>query len=587
MAEERAQRRLVAILAADVASYSQLMGENEEGTLRTLTAHLNEHIEPCIAEHRGRVVKTTGDGLLAEFVSVVDAVRCAVSFQNGMLDRNQNTPNPRQMRYRIGINLGDVIVQDDDVFGDGVNVAARLEGLAELGGICISSSVHQQVRGKLDCDFEDLGPRELKNIAEPVHVYRILTAPLTTDVDPIAQFESVISRPALAVLPFTNMGTDKEQEFFSDGLAEDIITLLSLRRSFPVIARNSSFAYKGASPDIRTVGQELGARYVIEGSVRRSGERVRVTAQLIDAESGHQLWADKFDRFMEDIFDIQDEITQRIVAIVEPEIELAELKRVAMRPTPKLNAWEHYLRGRSHLHLFTPAGNAEARTEFQRSIERDLDYSDAYAGLSSTYQRDILLEVAEDRELWLKLSFEAARRAVELDSASSFAHFSLSGAFVWSNQHESSIAETRLAVALNPSNVHACLALGNRLDIVGKPEDGIPLMEKSLSLNPLDPRAHVYLVQLARANINARHYEKALDWLREAIRRNPRFPHAHHVLAMCLGHMGRIEEAQAAAKECERLHPGFIKKRAEWNIYVDPAANKHLIDGLRKAGSLK
>ena len=374
----------------------------------------------------------------------------------------------------------------------------------------------------------------MKNIAEPVHAFRVATTPLTADTssDLLAEFEAVISRPPVAVLPFTNMSTDKEQEFFSDGLTEDIITLLSAWRSFPVIARNSTFAYKGTSPDIRTVGRELGARYVIEGSVRRSGNRVRVTAQLIDAESGHHLWADKFDGSIEDIFDIQDEITQRIVATIEPEIEQAELKRAAARPIPKLSAWEHYLRGMSHLHLMTPEGNTEARAEFQQSIALDPAYSDAFAGLSFTYLRDILLEVAVDREGWLKQAFDAARRAVELESGSSFAHLSLSGAYVWSNQHDLSIAETRMAMTLNPSNVHACLALGNRLDIVGKPDEGIPLMEISLALNPRDPRIHLYFVQLARANINARQYDKALEWLREAIRRKPDFPHAHHIMAM-------------------------------------------------------
>ncbi len=409
------------------------------------------------------------------------------------------------------------------------------------------------------------------------------TAKLAT---PQASLDAMFARPAIAVLPFTNIGKDPEQEYFSDGLTEDIITLLSAWRSFPVIARNSTFAYKGLSTDVRQVARELGARYVIEGGVRRSTDRVRVTAQLIDAETGHHHWAEKFDGALGNIFEIQDEITQRIVATVEPELEQAEIRKSSNRRTANLSAWDYYLRGMAELHRMTERGIAAARQMFEKAIDVDPEYSDAHAGLSMTHQYDIMLEFSDDRDASLAKVFELARRAVELDNGSSYAHLSLGGAYIWSNEHDLSIAETRMAMDLNPSNVHACLALGNRLDLAGNPDEGIPLLEKSLRLNPRDPRIHRYFANLGRANINERQYEKALEWLQEAIRRRPDYPHTHHILAICLGHLGKLEEARAAAEECERLHPGFIEKRADWNIYRDPAANQHLLDGLRKISLL-
>lgn len=394
-------------------------------------------------------------------------------------------------------------------------------------------------------------------------------------------------RPAIAVLPFANLSGDPKQEYFSDGLSEDIIILLSAWRSFPVVARNSSFAYKGRLLNIRQIAQELSVRYVIEGSVRKSGDRIRVAAQLVGADTGHHIWADRFDGALDDIFEIQDEITRRIVSSVEPQMERAERNRAAMKRAANLSAWDYYLRGRELLHRVTPQDNAEARAMFEKAIALDPDYSDAHAGLSYTYQRDILLEVVEDRAAWEQKALDAARRAVVLDDASSVAHHALSGAYIWRNEHAAAIAETRIAAELNPSNAHARLALGNRLDIIGEADEGIPLLEKALQLHPRDPHSHIYFAQLARAYINARDYQKALGCLQESIRRNPDHPHSWHVMAICLGHLGRVDEARAAARKCEELHPGLIAKRAHWNIYVDPAANAHLTEGLRKAGLIE
>jgi adenylate cyclase len=584
------QRRLAAILAADVAGYSRLMGTDEEGTLAQLKACRKAVFDPKIAEHRGRIVKTTGDGMLVEFASAVDAARCAMEVQLGMVEQNATVPPAQRIEFRVGIHVGDIIVDDSDIFGDGVNIAARLEGIAEAGGVCISDDAQRQIRGKVDTAFEDMGPQSLKNITEPMRAWRLrmnasgsVAAPIEFLVEN-KQALALRDKPSIAVLPFENMCGDPEQEYFSDGLSEDIITLLSAWRSFPVIARNSSFAFKRQSRDIRMIARELSARYIIEGSVRKSGNRVRVTAQLIDADSGHHLWAKKFDDAIDDVFVLQDEITRQIVSSVEPEMEKAELRKSETKRSSSLDAWDYFLRGRAFLYQLTPDDVIQARMMFERAIELDPQYSDAWAGLSWTYQREILFEVVENRRTWEEQALKAARRAVALDEGSSFAHLALSGAFMWSNQHEQAIAETRMAVELNPSNVPAWLALGNRLDIVGQHEEGIALVEKSLRLNAHDPHNHIYYAQLGRAYINARKCEIALRYLRESIRLKPDYANTYHVLAICLGHLGRVDEARAAAQRCEQLRPGLMKRRAYWNIYLDTEANENLTEGLRKAG---
>jgi adenylate cyclase len=584
MPEERAQRRLAAILAADVVGYSRLMEQDEAGTIERLKAHRKELFQPEIERHRGRIFKLAGDGLFAEFASVVDAVECAATLQRGLAARNNELPDSRRIDIRIGVHVGDVLVEGDDLYGEGVNLAARLESIADPGGVCVSAIVHQHVRTKLDLVFEDMGEQRFKNIAEPVRTFRIRleqTAP-----SPSADIAALplSDKPAVAVLPFANLSDDPQQAYFSDGLSEDLITLLSAWRCFPVIARNSSFAFQGKSRDIRQVARELGARYVLEGSVRKSGERIRVAAQLSDAELRLQIWARNFDGTLDDIFALQDDITVQIVSSVEPELEKAEVRRLRTRRPASLGAWDCYLRGREHLHALTPADNRQARELFERAIELDSDYAAAAAGLSITWQRDMLLETAEDRAVCERKALEWARRAVALDAESSFAHYALSGAFIWANEHTHAIAEARTAVQLNPSDTAAWLALANRLDIAGASAEGIPLLEATLRRNPRDPHNHTYYAQLGRAYINARNYTKALDVLREAVRLRPDFPNTYHVLAICLGHLGRLEEARAAARRCEELRPGFFARRVAWNIYVDPEANAHLEEGLRKAG---
>ncbi len=583
------QRRLAAILAADVVGFSRLMGEDEAGTLARLSGCEEVVVEPLVVRHNGRIVKRMGDGFLVEFGSVVDAVECGVAWQKAAEERAGDTPESAAIRFRIGINIGDVVVKGDDIYGDGVNVAARLEALAEPGSVYTSQQVVDQVGNRIGVRFTNLGEQRLKNIRQPLRVYRVSPDDLAesgASAAAVDMLSEIMERPAVAVLPFDNMSGDPDEAYFADGLAEEIITTLSLWRSFPVIARNSSFAFKGKGLGIEQIARELGARYVLEGSTRRSGNRLRITAQLIDAQTSHHLWAERYDRVLEDVFNLQDEIAQRIAATVEPELAQAELKKSARKRPESLSAWDFYIRGMQQLHLFSPEGNERARELFEAAIALDPEYSDAHAGLAWSYLRDIWLEVYDDRSGPLAKAFQSARRSVALDRASSTAHLALGTAHIWANEHDPSIAETRVAMDLNPSNVHACLALGNRLDLVGCAAEGVPLLEYALKLNPHDPRNAIYYGYLARAHVNARRYDEALNCAQEAVRRRPDLPHVQHMLAICLGHLGRAEEAQTAARACDAAQPGFVRKRTDWNVYRDPEANRHLLDGLRKAGIL-
>ena len=398
-----------------------------------------------------------------------------------------------------------------------------------------------------------------------------------------AATDPLLSRPAVAVLPFRNMSEDPAQEYFSDGLTEDIITALTLWRSFPVIARNSTFTYKDKPVDIKQAGRELGARYLIEGSVRKGGQRVRITAQLIDGVGGHHIWAEKYDRELDDIFEVQDEIAQRIAAIVAPELARAEVRRSTAKRPEDLDAWDYCLRGMAMVRERTCEGNAKARELFGRAIAIQPDYADAHAGLAMSCNFDILLHCAEDRMATATLAMEAARRAVKCDETSSIAHQELSTAYQWLNRHDDALAEVRIAVDLNPNDAIGLHQLGNKSDLAGDPE-GISYMEKAQKLNPVDVQMHTRLSFLARAYVNVGSYEDAVDRARKAIQRRPDYPHAHYILAVALGHLGRSDEARAALSTSDALHPGFIDSRRNWQPYVDPRSNETLRDGLRRLG---
>jgi len=583
MAEERVQRRLAAILAADVVGYSRLMGEDEAGTRARFNAHLHELIEPAIASRRGRIVKTMGDGLLVEFASVVDAVECAVEIQNGMMDRNVDEPTDQRIEFRIGVNLGEVIIEGDDIHGDGVNVAARLEGLAEPGTVFISHDVYRQVEGKVDAIFEDLGERRVKNIAKPLQVFRVRSLnDLIPRSPPSVLAQPTSDRPSIAVLPFVNMSGDPEQEYFADGLTEDIITALTHWRSFLVIARNSCFSYKNKFVDVKQVARELGAQYVLEGSVRKGGERVRITAQLIDGIGGHHLWADQYDRNLGDIFEVQDDIVQRIAAIVIPELGKAELQRSVGKRSEDLDAWDLCLRAKPLLRQKTREGNADARKLFTRAIAIRANYADAHAGLAQSYTQDVVIGEAEDRTTTANQAMEAATNAVRCDEASSWARTELSTAYQLLNRVDDALEEAKKAVELNPNDAFALHALGNKSDLAGDP-DGIVHMEKAQKLNPEDAQRYTHLTFLARAYVAVGDYNAAVERARQAIRRRSDYSASHYLLGIALGHLGQLDEACASLKMCDEITPGFVASRQAWNPYADEEKNLKLLQGRQAA----
>jgi adenylate cyclase len=587
VAEERVQRRLAAILAADVVGYSRMMGLDEGGTLSRLKSLRQEVFDPKTKQYGGRTFKTTGDGAFVEFNSAVDAVKSAAAIQEAMAARNAGLSDDQTIMLRIGISLGDVIVEGSDLYGDGVNVAARMEGLAEPGGICVSQNVHEHMGRSLDLKFEDLGEQAIKNIDRPVRCYRLNPEPGgaagTTRSDGDGP-PPLPDRLAVAVLPFENLSGDAEQEYFADGLTEDIITALSIWRSFPVIARNSTFAYKGTSPDIREVGEALGARYVLEGSVRKAGNRVRVTAQLIDAETGHHVWAERYDRELEDIFALQDELTQGIAAVVAPELDRAESKRLTVTRPQDLGAWDHVLQGMACLMEFSEAANKRARDSFNRAVALDPDYSRAYAGLAYTYHREILLGFGPSREDALAKLMENARRAVQLDGADFFGHWELAIGYLIGGEHDLGLSESLRSMELNPSNAHGYNIVGLSYLLSGQADEAINNFQKATRLNPNDPRLSTTAGWTGRAHFTARRYDQAREWMLNAVESNPEFPEFHLVLAATLGHLGETDRARECLEAGKRLHPTYFDNDANWRLYKYEADNEHFRDGLRKAG---
>jgi adenylate cyclase len=578
-------RRLTAILAADVAGYSRLMGVDEEGTHERLKAHLGELVTPKIEEHRGRIVKNTGDGVLAEFASVVDAVRCAVEMQRGMGERNTNTPPELRIEFRVGINLGDVIAERDDIFGDGVNIAARLETLAEPGRICVSRVVRDQVRDRLDYGFEDLGEQQVKNIARPVRVYRVRDiGAANTPLAPTPPELPLPDKPSIAVLPFQNMSGDPEQEYFADGMVEDIITALSRYPSLFVIARNSCFTYKGRAVDVKQVGRELGVRYLLEGSLRKSGNRIRVTAQLVEAETGKHVWAERYDRDLADIFAVQDEITEAVTISIAPAIADAEQYR-AMRKSPeRLDAWAAYQRGLWHLSKFTFDDTALAEKFFQQAIDLDPSFSGGYVGLATAQSQAADVHIRD----WLGTlsSMEAlARRAVALDDADAEARSLLSNALWARADYEGALAEAERAIAMTPNLAIAHHMLGTTLIFSGRPKEGVAALEKSIRLDPRHPRSAVRLNQMALGLYFLREYAAAIEVAKRAIRAYPDFQHPYRWLAAALGQLDRIDEAKEALEKAMALVPGSFQRRVRWRVpWMRPEDHAHMLEGLRKAG---
>ncbi len=532
-----------------------------------------------------------GDGVLVEFASVVDAVGCAVAIQRAMLARNVDVPADRSIAFRVGINLGDVIVEGDDLYGDGVNIAARLEALAEPGGVYVSEVVHQSIGTKLDLDldFEDLGEHRVKNIARAVHVFRVRFAadevePEQLDVDAEAHL-AIPHKPSIAVLPFTNMSGDPDQEFFSDGITEDIITALSKIRWFFVIARSTTFTYKGQPVNVKQVAEELGVRYVLEGSVRKAGNRVRVTAQLIDAATGNHVWAERYDRDLSDIFALQDEMTQTIVGAIEPELGSVERERARRKPPESLDAWSCYQRGLWHLFRFTKADNDEAEGLFQRAAELDSGFSGAFMGLATVGYWNVLLGHAEMPEETLAGAFTAARTAVSLDDKDAMAHWALGRVYTQMGESEAAIAELETALAINPSFAHAHYNLGWALLLAGRMEEAVPRIDQALRLNPHDPSLWTFLTGRAIALLLLHRYAEAADGARHALRQ----PSANFLttatLASALGHLGETDDARAALDQVYQLRPDFsgslLVRLFRFRNETERAC---FLDGLRKAG---
>jgi adenylate cyclase len=537
-------RRLAAILAADVAGYSRLMGADEEGTHERVKAHLAELVEPKIKEHKGHTVKNTGDGLLAEFASVVDALRCATEVQAGMTERNARAPPDNRIEFRIGIQQGDVVIEDNDIFGDAVNVAARLERLAEPGGICVSARVRGDAVGKLDLAFEDMGPQELKNISRPVRAYRVRANRIDEPIVAAQPFLALPDKPSIAVLPFQNLSGDPEQEYFADGMAEEIITAFSRIRWLFVIARNSSFTYKGRTIDVTQVGRELGVRYVLEGSVRKAGGRVRITAQLIDAANSAHLWADRFDGSLEDVFDLQDKVASSVAGVIEPALQAAEAARLATRPTNDLNAYDLYLRAFPHAFSWDKRLIAEAIDLLGRAIENDPRYGPALALAAYCHRQFDLSGWANDPGRNRHESLDLARRAVQVapDDPCVLGHV----AFVFGyfgEDIDSAIAMIDRCLALNPSFARGWMFSGFLRLYAGQPDLAIAHLEISLRLNPRDRRA-LHLTGIGIALFFNRRLDEALARLLAALQEFPGYATPYRFAAACYAHTGRLDEAR-------------------------------------------
>jgi adenylate cyclase len=562
------------------------MGDDEEGTLARLNAHRREFLDPKIAEHRGRIVKRTGDGVLIEFASAVDATRCAIAQQRGMAERNADVPADKRIELRIGIHVGDIMIEDGDIFGDGVNIAARLESIAQPGGICISDDTYRQVRGKLDVNFQDSGEQELKNIARPVRVYQLRPdAAASTGKTPTGGL-ALPDKPSIAVLAFQNMSGDPDQEFFADGIAEDIITALSKAHWLFVIARNSSFTYKGKSVDVRQVGRELGVRYVLEGSVRKAGNRVRITAQLIDTATAHHVWADRYDRSLEDIFAVQDEITHSIIGAIAPGIVAAEIQRAHGKDTAELGDWERVMRAHWHVRQLTREDCLEAFRLIDEILQRDPKNAMALADLAfNGHFAAIFGWTSKPLPEAMEQMGDAGRRAVAADDQDAMAHTSLAVYELFSNRHDDAIQRLKRAIELDPNSSFARGYLGAALSFGGDPDGSIAPLEEAIRLSPRDYLMVIWYTASAWSHLEAERFAKAMNSAKQAIEFNPNFPDSYYALSAAAAHLGQMSEAHAALERFVCLLPGLTLGDPRLiRPFRRPADQERVLSGLRKAG---
>ncbi len=650
------KRKLAAILAADVQGYSRLMGEDEVATLQMLTAYRGV-TDALIAQHHGRIVNTAGDSILAEFASVVDAVQCAVEIQQALKVRNEELPKSRRMEFRIGINLGDVMVEGEQLYGDGVNIAARLESVADGGGICFAGNVYEQIRHKLPLRCEDLGEQRVKNIAEPVRVWRIVLDPeagadspavlrqaqherpptpvtlspskpvlskveggdrqsrlrsayrwaagllliaatiiavrylprpplstqdsaLRTDAAPAAL--PLPDKPSIIVPPFVNMSEDPKQDYFSDGITEDLTADLSKISSLFVIARNSAFTYKGKAVKVQDMSKEMGVRYVLEGSVRKADNQVRITVQLVDGTTGEHLWSERYDRPLKSIFALQDEVVQKIVTTLRLQLTVQEQGILVRKTTDNLAAYDDYLRGVEHFNRLTQETNAQARQMFEQALALDPQYAEAYAFLGLTYEREWGFQWSQDPQI-LERELVLAQQAVALDDSLPMAHNTLGRVSMWKKQHDQAITEAERAIALDPNDADGYWLLGAILDFAGRPEEAIGLIEKAMRLNPHYPP--VYLFSLGHSYHLMGRYEEAIAAYKKALTRNPNHLPAHQHLAAIYSELGREEEARAEVVEVLKISPNFSLEVLRQRLpFKDPAVLERMLAALRKAG---
>ncbi|MDP6816956.1 MAG: adenylate/guanylate cyclase domain-containing protein [Alphaproteobacteria bacterium] len=583
---KKVERRLAAILSADVVGYSNLMEADEAGTLARLKAHRAELFDPITEENGGRIVKLMGDGALVEFPSVVGAVRCAIEVQRGMSMRNESLTEGERITLRIGVNLGDVIIEGEDIYGEGVNIAARLQGLAAPGGVSVSGKVHDEVRGKVEAAFEDQGEKSVKNIAQPIRVYALTSADeaLTRQGDEGADL-ALPSKPSIAVLPFNNMSEDAGQEYFADGIADDILTGLSRFHDLFVIARNSSFIYKGSAVDIKQVGRELGVRYVLEGGVRKAGDRVRITAQLIEAETGNHLWAEKYDGELADIFDLQDEITASVVGAIQTSVSFAEIERARGKHPSNLDAHDHIMRGWAEWIHPTQEGMANAKEHARAALALDARYATAYTLLGWADMLLLLYGWSADHQATIRTAKESARRAVELDDGDGAAYAVLGCSLVLSREHDTALAACERAVRVNPNLAGAAHIRGLAYVCTGRPAEGVEECRRALRLSPRDPETFGFLNTLAMCQYALRDYEAAAGTAEELVALKPDYIFGHWHVAIACAQLGRTERAERAFQEILRIKPNFDQAFIDAvTPFQDRAEYEHEVDGLRKAG---
>lgn len=595
MAKIDVSRKLTAIFYADVAGYSRLTGEDEEGSHRKVMATLDFTTETIKAQG-GAVLRYAGDAVLAEFSSIISAVDASVAIQIELQGQNRNIPQDRKVQIRIGVNLGDVMEDRGEIFGDGVNLAARLESTAEPGGICVSAAVYEQIQGKVDIVFIDGGHEQFKNIANPVHIYRRRpeageetgdnSGPIAANAGPALSPAATVKRPdkpSMAVLPFTNMSGDAEQDYFSDGITEDIITDLSKISGLFIIARNTAFTYKGRNVDVTKVSRELGVRYVLEGSVRKAGKRVRITAQLIDGTTGGHVWAERYDRDLKDIFGVQDEVTEEIVTALRVHVSDAERRRLIKKETENLDAYDDLLRGRELFLRFTVEGNLEAEKKFKQAIERDPNYAAAHAELARVLVQRRNHGWSDNPDENLEESFRMVSKAVELDDTVAQAHLVKGFVHLWRHEHDQALAELDAGLALDPNHADGHMWKAIVSGFAGDPEGGVREVQYAMRLNPGSP--FWYLFALGNACFAMSSDEECVTACKKAIEKNPNFIFAQMLLAAGLGQLDRTEGADRAIAECRRLNPQFSLEWAKNLIpYKEQVTIDRFVTGLQKAG---